>query len=199
MVNVFTLKELPHPISATSKGVIMVKRLYACALLLVCAGCNPMLTAEVPLFEVEPTDSNGFYVCVFEDTRVNRKIVPEGVSGPFSTANFEPYYAQPVAEYVTNHFKAKLIQHGIPITGQPTEDSYQITGVLNRFEANISSGQWEWTCNVELSVTFNNRTQRVTGRAVKTNWQQMKSGVQALDLAINDALSKIDYSLFDKN
>jgi hypothetical protein len=155
-----------------------------------------MLTAEVPPFEVKSNDSNGIYVCIFEDARVDKKIVPNVVSGPLSTAEFDPHYAQPVAEYVTNHFKAELIQHGITISNHPSENSPQITGVLNRFEANISSGQWDWTCNVELSVTFADRTQRVTGRAVKTNWQQMKSGVQALDLAIDDALSKIDYSIF---
>lgn len=158
-----------------------------------------MLTADVPSFEVQSTDPNGIYVGIFEDARVDKKIVPQGVSGTFSTAEFEPHYAQPVAEYVTNHFKAELIQHGIAIADRPTENSPQVTGALHRFEANISSGQWDWTCNVELSVTFANRTQRVTGRAVKTNWQQMKSGVQALDLAIDDALSKIDYSIFTKS
>ena len=160
-------------------------------------GC--VVTAQVQPFNVTNYDEKGLYVQTFEDIRPDSKIVPSEVGGAFGTTiSFNPESAQSIPEYVSNKFRAHLVLSKIPVSSQEN-DRPKITGKIERFEATIGEWQWTWSASVVLSMSYNGDTQRVIGRATKTNWQQMKSGVQALDLAINDALSKIDYSLFDKS
>lgn len=70
----------------------------------------------------------------------------------------------------------------------------EVSGSVLRYTVSLSDFQWDWTARIELTIECDGCSQKVIGGAEKTNWSGTKAAVVALDLALADAFSKIDYS-----
>ena len=167
------------------------------------SGCAEYVAVQVAappnatIYSAPVTSGSGsgqpVFIKQFQDVRAEQKIVSDTRSAPlfYRNSSIIPN-GQPVSEILTNELKRHLIGEGFYITDIKKKGVLHMTGLIRKY--NVSLGMMSWEAYVDLIITVRcedrYKTYSLYGESKRTNWGA-KSGVEALQDALNISLSKI--------